>query len=86
MKAVEQGNDPPSSAVAAEQDLITKHEVKVLLYNSQTVTKVTQRVHDLATQNNVPVVGISETAPPGSSYLQWQLDELGQVATALGVT
>jgi zinc/manganese transport system substrate-binding protein len=60
--------------------------VKALLYNGQTVTKVTRRVHDLAKQNNVPVVGISETSPPGSTYLQWQLDELGQVAAALGVT
>jgi zinc/manganese transport system substrate-binding protein len=86
MKAVEQGNDPPSSAVAAEQDLITKHQVKALLYNGQTVTKVTRRVHDLARQNNVPVVGISETSPPASTYVQWQLNELGQVAAALGVT
>lgn len=86
MKAVEEGNDPPSAAIAAEQDLITKHQVKVLLYNSQTVTKVTKSVHDLATQNEMPVVGISETSPPGATFQDWQLKELSEVASALGVS
>src|SRR2546421_2590427 len=63
-KAVEEGNDPPSQAVAAEQDLLSKHQVKVLLYNSQTVTKVTTNMKDLAVRSGVPVVGVSETAPP----------------------
>jgi zinc/manganese transport system substrate-binding protein len=84
MKAVEEGNDPPSAAVAQEQDLLTSHEVKVLLYNSQTVTRITTSVKSTATSNGVPVVGISETEPPSKTYQQWQLDELAQVAAALG--
>jgi zinc/manganese transport system substrate-binding protein len=83
MKAIEEGNDPPSQAVAAEQDLITQHRVKVLLYNSQTVTKITSAIRDLAASNSVPVVGISETEPPGQTYQQWQLDELDRLEAAL---
>jgi zinc/manganese transport system substrate-binding protein len=84
MKAVEEGNDPPSSAVAREQDLITGHQVKALLYNSQTVTKVTSAIKDLAVKNRVPVVGVAETAPPGKSFQDWQLSTLKELETALG--
>ena len=83
MKAVEEGNDPPSQAVAQEQDLITRHQVRVLMYNSQTVTKVTSNVKDLAVQNGVPIVGVSETAPPGKSFQDWQLSTLKELEGAL---
>ena len=83
MKAIEEGNDPPSQAVAAEQDLITGHRVRVLLYNSQTVTKITTAMRDIAVSNSIPVVGISETEPRGQTYQQWQLDELGRLESAL---
>jgi zinc/manganese transport system substrate-binding protein len=83
MKAVEEGNDPPSQAVAQEQDLITRHQVRVLIYNSQTVTKVTSNVKDLAVQNGVPIVGVSETAPPGKSFQDWQLSTLKELEGAL---
>jgi len=83
MKAIEEGNDPPSQAVAQEQDLISRHKVKVLLYNSQTVTKITSAIRDLAAGSSIPVVGISETEPPGQTYQLWQLDELGRLEAAL---
>jgi zinc/manganese transport system substrate-binding protein len=83
MKAVEEGNDPPSQAVAAELDLITRHQVKVLLYNSQTVTKVTAGVKDLALGNGIPVVGVSETEPAAGTYQEWQLDALSRLEAAL---
>jgi zinc/manganese transport system substrate-binding protein len=83
MKAVEEGNDPPSQAVAQEQDLITKHQVRVLMYNSQVVTKVTSNIKNLATRNGVPVVGVAETAPPGRSFQDWQLGTLKELEGAL---
>ena len=55
----------------------------MLLYNSQTVTKITSAIKDLALGSSIPVVGISETAPPGQTYQQWQLDELGKLEAAL---
>ena len=83
MKAVEEGNDPPSAAMAAEQDLITRHQVRVLLYNNQTVTKLTTNIKDLATRNGIPVVGVSETAPPGKTFQDWQLSQLEDLERAL---
>jgi zinc/manganese transport system substrate-binding protein len=83
MKAVEEGNDPPSAAMAAEQDLITKHQVKALLYNNQAETKVTTKIKDLATRNGIPVVGVSETAPPRKTFQDWQLSQLRDLERAL---
>jgi zinc/manganese transport system substrate-binding protein len=83
MKAVEEGNDPPSAAMAAEQDLVTGHQVKALLYNNQTVTKVTTRIKDLATRNGIPLVGVSETAAPGKTFQDWQLSQLKDLERAL---
>jgi zinc/manganese transport system substrate-binding protein len=83
MHAVEEGNDPPAAAVAQEQDLITRHQVRLIFYNSQTVTKVTARMKDLAVANHVPVIGVSETEPPGKTYQQWQLSTLKEVEDAL---
>jgi zinc/manganese transport system substrate-binding protein len=82
-RAVEEGNDPPPGAVAAERDLIARHEVKVLIYNSQAVTRVTSQIKDLARQSGVPVVGVTETQPPGQSFPQWQLGQLAALAAAL---
>lgn len=84
MKAVEEGNEAPSAAMAAEQDLIAKHQVKALVYNNQTVTKVTTRIKDLATRNGIPIVGVSETAPPGKTFQDWQLSQLKDLERALG--
>ena len=84
MRAVEEGNDPPTRAVAEEEDLLTHHQVKVLVYNSQVVTPITSAIRDLARRSRVPVVGISETEPVGRTYQQWQLDALAALEAALG--
>ena len=83
MKAVEEGNDPPSTAVAEEQDLITKRQVRALLYNSQVATRVTAKIKDLAARNGIPVVGVSETEPPGMTFQDWQLSTLKRLDAAL---
>lgn len=83
MKAVEEGNDPPTRAVAEEEDLLTRHQVKVLLYNSQVVTPITSALRELARRAGVPIVGISETEPVGRTYQQWQLDSLDALDAAL---
>ena len=83
MKAIEEGSDPPSTAVAAEQDLISKRRVRALVYNSQTITKVTTRIKDLANKNGIPIVGVSETEPAGKTFQGWQLSQLRDLDAAL---
>ena len=85
MKAVEEGTDPSPADVAAERDLFTGHLVKVLVYNSQVTSPITQQMHDLAQQNGIPIVGVSETMPSQyRTYQEWQLAELAALDQALG--
>jgi zinc/manganese transport system substrate-binding protein len=82
-KAVEEGEDPPAAALAQMEDQLTKHQVKALLYNTQTVSPITKRVQELARRVGVPIVGISETEPPGELYQRWMLSQLDAVRAAL---
>jgi zinc/manganese transport system substrate-binding protein len=83
-KAIEDGTDPAPADVAAEQDLLTGHKVKLLLYNNQATSPVTTSVKSLAQQSGVPVVGVSETMPTDKSFVDWQLAQLGAIESALG--
>jgi len=84
-KSIENGTDPAPADVAAMQDLLTGHKVKVLLYNSQATSPVTESIKSLAGQSGVPVVGVSETTPKaGESFVDWQVAQLNAIETALG--
>ena len=37
-----------------------------------------------ATQDGIPVVGVTETEPPGKTYQAWMLDQLTSLQQALG--
>ncbi len=82
-RAVEAGNDPPAAAVAQFRQQLTSRALKALIYNSQAVTPITTQMQSLAEQNNVPVVGVSETEPPGKTYQQWQTEQLQALQAAL---
>ena len=82
-RAVEDGSEPTPQAFAAMNALVTGHKVKVLLYNSQTVSPITQRIHDAAIKAGIPVVAVSETLPPHESFQQWQLAQATQLYAAL---
>lgn len=84
MQAVSEGNDPPVASVAKFQDQMTKKEATVLVYNVQTATAVTANVKKLAADQNIPVVGVSETIqPPDVSFQDWQFAQLITLQNAL---
>jgi zinc/manganese transport system substrate-binding protein len=84
MQAVSEGNEPTARQVATFHDQITSHQIKVLIYNTQTVTGVTEQLQALAQQNNIPMVGVSETLPQGAQTFQgWQATELEMLLQAL---
>lgn len=82
-KAIEDGVDPPTAALAQMEDQLKKRQVRVLVYNTQTVSAVTRRLRQLADQLGIPVVGVSETEPSGKSYLRWMVGQLEQLDAAL---
>jgi len=84
MNAISEGNDPSARDVAAFQNLIQNHQIKVLVYNTQTVTPPTEQLKALAQQNNIPIVGVSETMPLGARTFQgWHASQLELLLQAL---
>lgn len=83
-RAIEDGSEPSPAAVAAMTGLIDGRRIKALLYNSQTISPITERIRAAAVAHQIPVVGVSETLPPHLDYQQWQLQQARSLATALG--
>ena len=75
---IEEGSEPPASAVSAMTALATQHRIKVLLYNSQAVSPITKRVNAAAKAAGVPVVGVAETVPAGLTFQAWQLKQVAR--------
>ena len=83
--AIEDGTDPSPDDTVVMDGLLTGHRVKVLVYNAQVVSAVTQHVQALARRSHIPVVGVTETVPPSyRSYQAWQLAQAEAILHALG--
>lgn len=86
-QSIEDGNDPSPSDNAAMDTALSSKAIKVLLYNGQVTSPATEAIKHLAQSSGVPVVGVTETLPPTDKDFQaWQLRQINDVATALGVT
>jgi zinc/manganese transport system substrate-binding protein len=84
-QAIEDGSDPSPADVAAFDAALKDHKVKALLYNAQVTSPTTQRLRDLARNSGVPIVGVTETMPPGAKNFQtWQADQARALLAALG--
>ena len=81
--AVMNDTEPSARDIAAFEDDLKEHKVKLLLYNKQTSTKLTQGMLDVAHRSNVVVVGVTETEPMGVSYQDWMLSQLEDLQKAL---
>src|SRR5271157_242114 len=84
MEAVSEGNDPPAQSIVQFDQRITNGTVKVLVYNAQTVTPLTQSTKALASQYNIPIVPVTETIqPPDASFQVWMNAQLIILQNAL---
>jgi len=78
------GVDPSPQVVTFQDDLFTRHQVKVFLYNRQVTNSLTASFLMLAKQNGIPVVGVYETMPaPGYDYQTWMMAEAKALDRAL---
>src|SRR5271157_366047 len=89
MEAVAEGNDPPAQSIVQFQQLIQNRIVTVLVYNNQTVTPLTTSIETLASQQGIPIVGITETIQPWNAqtratFQDWMNSELIAIQDALG--
>jgi zinc/manganese transport system substrate-binding protein len=84
-QSIEDGNDPSVADNSAMNAALTGKTIKVLLYNGQVTSPVTDAVKQLAQSSGVPVVGVTETLPPTDKNFQaWQLRQINEITTALG--
>ena len=72
----------PSEVAAFENDLKGRH-VKAMLYNAQASEPAVGKLAQIAKDNGIPVVGVSETEPPNSTYQDWMLGQLNALDHAL---
>lgn len=81
--AVMNNTEPSPADVAAFENDLRTHAVKLLIYNSQASDPVADRMERIARASHIPVVGAAETEPPGKTYQVWILSELEAVDKAL---
>jgi zinc/manganese transport system substrate-binding protein len=82
-RSVEDSGDVAPRALAETLALYTDHRVALLVYNAQTSGPVTSWVEDAARSAGVPVVGVTETLPAGTSYLDWMRHTITRITDAL---
>lgn len=75
--------EPSASDIAAFEDDLKTHKVKLLVYNSQASNPTAARLEKLARAARVPVVGATETEPAGKGYQAWMMGELDAIDRAV---
>jgi zinc/manganese transport system substrate-binding protein len=82
--AVAEGNDPSAQSLVTFEQQLKSGAPKVLVYNQQTVTPVTDNMKKLAADNGIPVIGVTETIqPPDLSFQDWMNAQLVELQNAL---
>jgi len=81
--AVMNNTEPSASDIAAFENDLKTHQVKLLIYNNQATDPIANRMQKIAKAAGVPVVGASETEPPGQTYQSWMMTELDAIDRAL---
>ena len=81
--AVMNNAEPTPSEVAGFENDLKGHKVKAMMYNAQASEPAVQRLVQMAKDNKIPVVGVSETEPPNSTYQAWMMGQLDALDGAL---
>ena len=81
--AVMNNTEPSASDMAAFENDLKTHQVKLLIYNNQATDAIADRMQKIAKAAGVPVVGASETEPSGKNYQTWMMSELDAIDRAL---
>ena len=75
--------DPSPQMIINYAKMLNNHKVKVLFYNSQVVDPITKNMKDLATKNNIPIIGVTETMPDNMLINSWLKTEINKTMLAL---
>jgi zinc/manganese transport system substrate-binding protein len=81
--AVMNDTEPSARDLAVFEQDLKGRRVRVLFYNKQATDNLVGHLVALARASGIPVVGVTETCPPGLSYQTWMQNELNATAHAL---
>jgi len=81
--AVMNNTEPSAGSVAAFENDLRGHKVRAMLYNAQASEPAVQRLVQIAKDEKIPVVGVSETEPANTNYQQWMASQLDALDRAL---
>ena len=76
-------SEPSPKMMIDYQNLLKNKQVKVLFYNKQVTDNVTKNILKIANDNNIPVVGITETMPQNDNVISWMIRNLENTQSAL---
>jgi len=82
--AIMNNTEPGATEVGVFENDLRDFKVKALLFNRQASEASVQRLVALAKQQAIPVIGISETEPAGTTYQAWMMGQLDALDKALG--
>lgn len=82
-EAVEEGTDVSAHVLDQTLHLFTSGTVAALVYNAQTSGPETSKVLAAAKAAGIPAVPVTETLPPGSTYLSWMTANLAAIRRAV---
>ncbi len=84
MKAISEGTEVSAQDTITTEQQITRHQIKVWVYNSQNATPEIQRLNALARANHIPIATVTETlSPQNDTFEQWQVAQLEGIERAL---
>jgi len=81
--AVMNDTEPSAADTAAYEEDLTGHHVRLFIYNSQASDSAAERLLGIARKAGVPVIGVTETEPPGLTFQTWQRSTLDTLGVAL---
>jgi zinc/manganese transport system substrate-binding protein len=81
--AVMNNTEPAASDVAAFESDLKNRRVRLFFYNGQASDAAAQRLLKIAKESQIPVVGVTETQPQGTTFQEWMESELDAVQKAL---
>lgn len=78
--AVMNNTQPGAAEVARFEAGLRRKRVQLLVYNRQASDRLARRMESIAREAGVPVLGVTETEPPATTYQAWMLGELAELA------
>ncbi|AJC48538.1 zinc ABC transporter substrate-binding protein [Allofrancisella guangzhouensis] len=77
------GSEPSPKMVIDYQKLFADREVEVLFYNKQVTDNTTKNILNVAHENDISIVGVTETMPLNKDAISWMIETLETTEKAL---